>query len=108
MAREALRASDPEQAEYYLAALDIALSDRASSVLDAVIRMRALVAAVMARGYEPYRTVCFEDGADVGQRAAGCVVYALDRSNWPIKRLLWAARGADSDSWTVVGPQLGY
>lgn len=108
MAREALRASDPEQAEYYLAALDVALSDRASSVLDAVIRMRALVAAVMARGYEPYRTVCFEDGADVGQRAAGCVVYALDRSNWPIKRLLWAARGADSDSWTVVGPQLGY
>lgn len=106
MTQEALRAGDSEEAAYTLEALRVALHDGTSAAPEVVIRMRALVEAVMARGYEPYRTICFEDAVAVGQRAPGCVVYALDRSNWPTKRLLWAARGADLDSWTVVGPQL--
>ncbi len=70
--------------------------------------MEALVAAVLSRGYEPYRVVWVDDGAKVGQRAPGCVVYALDRADWPMKRVLWAARDAEAASWSVVGPQLPY
>ncbi len=105
MVQAALRAADPEAAEQLLAALTLAVTDPTSAP-DTVVEMVALVSAVVARGYEPYRTVCVEEGRDVGQRAPGCVVYALDRAEWPTKRLLWAARAAEAGSWVVVGPQL--
>lgn len=105
MAREALRSADPDRTEQLLAVVTATLDATALDRAGEAAEMTALVEAVLARGYEPYRTVCVEDGADVGQRAPGCIVYALDRADWPAKRLLWAARDAASGYWTVVGPQ---
>ena len=109
MARESLRADAPAEAERLAAAVQAALEPTASPPPE-VTEMEALVAAVLSRGYEPYRVVWVDDGAKVGQRAPGCVVYALDRADWPMKRVLWAARDADAEaaSWSVVGPQLPY
>jgi len=107
MAQESLRADAPAEAERLAAAVQAALEPTASPPPE-VTEMEALVAAVLSRGYEPYRVVWVDDGAKVGQRAPGCVVYALDRADWPMKRVLWAARDAEAASWSVVGPQLPY
>lgn len=105
MAQTALRAADPDQAEALLAVVGAALEAPEFAAAPEAAKMAALVEAVVAWGYEPYRTVCVADGAEVGQRAPGCVVYALDLAEWPLQRLLWATRSEATGSWTVVGPQ---
>lgn len=103
-AQEALRAFDLTQAETLLGEINAALVTDPTLVPE-VAQLLTLVEAVLARGYEPYRTVCVADATAIGQRAPGCLVYGLDLAAWPTQRILWATRQTVSDTWTVVGPQ---
>ncbi len=91
MAREALRQEEVAWAESLLGTIDALLAGGFPATGWAA-DVKAIVAATLAQGYEPYRLVPYFDGS--------YEVHALVYAAWPARRVLKASRSASE--WVVV------
>ncbi|MBN1259321.1 MAG: hypothetical protein JXB35_01455 [Anaerolineae bacterium] len=110
-ADRALRTGDVGRANEVLAIVNNVL-EQGFPISGGVVDLLSLVRATLAAGHEPFDVICERDEPVVERRTpGGCQVEALDLSDWPQPRRLWAApsgiesTGAGPGSWTIIGSQ---